>query len=120
MIEIEMRWHSGYIGQRRRGVTCAYRTRMSTNETRSRQNRPRRAEAIIDDACKMNKNKGRSVHQNSVVLGDNNQLRIPQISKHKETQNNTNNHQKKSQTQTHDLTRFSLNAYVLGAIQWKD
>ena len=52
--------------------------------------------------------------------GDNNQLRISQISKHREQPNSTNNHQKKAQTQTYDLTRFGLNAYVLGAIQWKD
>ena len=67
VIEIETRWHSGCIGQRRRLVTRAYRMRMSMNKTRCGQNRPHRAEAMIDDACKINEDRGRRAHENSAT-----------------------------------------------------
>ena len=52
---------------------------------------------------------------------DNNLMRIPWISKHKEqSQTAQNNHQRESTAQTNNVTRFSLNAYVLGAIQKRD
>jgi len=40
---------------------------MSMNKTRCGQNRPLRAKAMTDDACKMNEDKGRRVHRNSTT-----------------------------------------------------
>ena len=40
---------------------------MSTNETRCKQNRPRRAEAISDDTCIIKEDRDRRVHGNSTT-----------------------------------------------------
>ena len=61
------------------------------------------------------------MYQVSVVPNsDNNPIEDPSLNlpTHEEqSQIAQNNHQKKAQAQTNNLTRFGLNAYVLGAIE---